>query len=291
MPLRKRLVSGSHQNDWRMNSLQKTDVGIGFRPAYFNDLLTGSNTINCLEIMTDDYIGVGGSALAQLEALSDKFPLVFHGVSLSLAGTDPLDLAYLKQVKELAKRFSAVHVSEHLCWTGVDGRYSFDLLPFPWNEATLAHVADRVNRVQDVLGQQLVLENLSQYVSFKNSTLIELEFWIRLIQCTGCGMLLDVNNVYVNSHNFGYSAENFLDTIPVESIKQIHLAGHRMQNGLCIDTHDAAVATSVYDLYRRVWERAQAPTILERDDELPALVELEDELKAVKSCQERLEWG
>jgi hypothetical protein len=266
-------------------SLLPTDTGVGFRPTYFPDLIAGSAVISCLEIMTDDYLRVGGSPLAQLEALAERYPLVFHGVSLSLMSAEPLNRAYLEQVAALTTRYSAVHVSEHLCWTGINGRYSYDLLPFPWDEETLAYAIERVNQVQDVLQRQLVLENLTQYIPFKQSTMTDLEFWVELIQATGCGMLLDVNNVYVNSQNFGYDPSYFLQAIPAAAIKQYHLAGHHRQNGVHVDTHDAAVATSVYALYCEVWHRAPAPTILERDDNLPELVELEAELAQVKDCQ------
>lgn len=268
--------------------LKSNDTGIGFRPVYFSNLLAGSEQISFLEIMTDDYLGVGGSAWSLLEGLAVRYPLVFHGVSLSLMSDEPLNLPYLQQVKALTEQFAANHVSEHLCWTGIDGRYSYDLLPFPWNESTLLYAIERVKQVQDILQRQLVLENLSQYIYFKESTMTDLEFWLELIQATGCGMLLDVNNVYVNAQNFGYDPFDFMQAIPAAAIKQYHLAGHcRQPNGVIVDTHDATVATSVYTLYRDVWERAPAPTILERDDKLPALADLEAELLQVKHCQQR----
>jgi uncharacterized protein (UPF0276 family) len=208
---------------------------------------------------------------------------------LSLASDEPLNVDYVKKVGKLADKFSAVHVSEHLCWTSIEGRYSFDLLPFPWNERSLSHLIFRVNQIQDILQRQLVLENLSQYIAFKESTMTESEFWIQLINCTGCGMLLDVNNVYVNAQNFGYIPNDFLNAIPAESVKQYHLAGHRMQNSLCVDTHDTVVAPSVHALYREAWARAPAPTILERDDELPVLAKLEEELVLIKQSQDRQE--
>jgi uncharacterized protein (UPF0276 family) len=230
-------------------------------------------------------LGVGGVSLSQLEALHERYPLFFHSVSLSLMSHEPLNVSYLKQVDRLTKKFSALHVSDHLCWSSIGGRYSYDLLPFPWNEETLAYAISRVNQVQDTLGRQLVLENLSQYVRFKDSTLSDTEFWLELIRETGCGMLLDVNNVYVNSQNFGYDPIEFLEAIPPKAVKQYHLAGHHWQNSVYVDTHDAAVETSVYALYRRAWERAPAPTILERDSQLPPFAQLEEELILIKGCQ------
>lgn len=270
-------------------SLQATDTSIGFRPLYFQDLIKEPGRLPFLEIMTDDYLTAGGSPLQQLQLLHAHYPLVFHGVSLSLAGADPLDLSYLQRVKRLADEFSALWVSEHLCWTHVDGRYSFDLLPFPFTEKNLQHVASRIHHVQEFLQRQLVVENLSQYIAFKSSEMTEKEFWVQLIKRTGCGMLLDVNNVYVNSQNFGYCPHDFLRAIPRDAVKQYHLAGHRVQNSVCIDAHDTEVETSVYSLYREVWGRAPAPTVLERDDSLPDLSELEKELALVKQCQLPLE--
>ena len=260
-------------------------VGIGLRPAYSKPLLQATPEVECLEVMADDFIGVGGAEFRELLQLKERYPMMMHSVGLSIAGTEPIDVEFVQSLKTLTKTLSAELVSDHLCWTGVDGRESRELLPFPFTEDTLSHVIARVRRVQDILEQQLVLENITSYIEFNETDLSEAVFWTELIQESGCGLLLDVNNLYVNSQNLRYDPLEFLDSIPLASIKQYHLAGYQILGEVHLDTHDAEISQPVYDLYQHVWSQKPAPTILERDDAFPPLSELIDELCAIRQAQ------
>jgi hypothetical protein len=209
--------------------------------------------------------------------------MVMHGVSLSIGGTDALDLAYLKHLRALADRVQPAWVSDHLCWTGVSGRNLHDLLPMPLTEAALRHVADRIGRVQDALGRRLVLENVSSYVRFAVDEMAEHAFVAELARRADCQLLLDVNNVYVSSVNHGFDARVYIDAMPAERVVQIHLAGHSVEDGLLIDTHDAPVCAAVWALYRHTLQRiGPRPTMIERDGHIPALGDLLVELTVAR---------
>lgn len=257
--------------------------GLGLRPQHYDALLRGDDdAIDWLEIVSENYMVDGGRALAMLDRIAERWPLAMHGVALNIGGSDPLDADYLHALSKLAKRARPALISDHLCWTRHDGVQLHDLLPLPHNEDTLRHVAARVRRVQDALGTQLVLENVSSYLRFAGNTLGEAEFLSALVAETGCGLLLDVNNVYVNAHNHGIDAIAYLDALPTHAVKQVHLAGHgtdALGSGLLIDTHDAPVCDAVWALYAQARQRfGDVPTMIERDDHIPPLAELLAEL-------------
>ena len=257
--------------------------GLGLRPQHYAALLQGDDAaVDWLEIVSENYMVDGGRPLAMLDRIAERWPLAMHGVALNIGGSDPLDADYLRALSKLAKRVRPALISDHLCWTRHRGVQLHDLLPLPYDEHTLRHVAARVRRVQDALGAQLVLENVSSYLRFAGDTLDEASFLSALAADTGCGLLLDVNNVYVNAHNHGIDAVAYLDALPAHAIKQIHLAGHSadaLGSGLLIDTHDAPVCDGVWALYAHARQRFGAvPTMIERDDHIPPLAELLAEL-------------
>jgi uncharacterized protein (UPF0276 family) len=228
----------------------------------------------------------GGKPLAHLDRIRADYPMVMHGVSLSIGSTDPLDRSYLRELKALVRRIEPAWVSDHLCWTGVDHQNLHDLLPLPYTEEALRHVACRVEQVQEVLGRRLLLENVSSYVSFEDDEMHEWEFIAELVRRADCELLLDVNNVYVSSRNHGFDAKTFIDAMPRERVRQIHLAGHEDHGDHLIDTHDHPVCDAVWDLYAHTVHRLGAvPTMIERDDHIPPLAELLAELDHARAIQ------
>jgi hypothetical protein len=217
-----------------------------------------------------------------LRAVRERWPVVLHGVSLSLGATDPLDARYLDELAALAHEVEPAIVSDHLCWGSHGGSYAHDLLPLPFTEEALAHVAARVLRVQDRLKRQILVENVSSYVAFTQSTMTEWQFLGALAERTDCGLLLDVNNVFVSAHNHGFDASAFIDAIPVGRVGQFHLAGHSRLGDLLLDTHDHPVGEEVWDLYRHAVARfGGVPTLIEWDDKLPSLARvIEESLRA-----------
>lgn len=262
--------------------------GLGLRPQHYEALLStagdalASPLPDWLEIVSENYMVDGGRPLAMLDRIRERWPLAMHGVSLDIGGSDPLDRKYLRALARLARRVRPALVSDHLCWTRHAGVQLHDLLPLPCNDDTLRHVAARVRQVQDALGTQLVLENVSSYLRFANSTMDEAELLSALVVETGCGLLLDVNNVYVNARNHGIDAIQYLDGLPRHAVKQLHLAGHSedaLGSGLLIDTHDAPVCAEVWDLYAHALARFGAvPSMIERDDDIPPLAGMLAEL-------------
>lgn len=258
--------------------------GLGLRPEYYADILSGDPPIDWFEAITENYLVSGGPPLRNLERIAERYPLVLHGVSLSIGGTDPLDLEYLAQVKALAARINPGWISDHLCWTSREGVQLHDLLPLPYNETTLRHVAQRVKRVQDFLGQRILLENVSSYVDWSQSDMTEWDFIAALSKEADCLLLLDVNNVYVSAFNHGFDADAFIAAMPEERVAQIHLAGHSNNGDHIIDTHDAPVVDPVFALYGRTIGRfGHIPTMIERDDKFPPFTELLDELARVRA--------
>jgi uncharacterized protein len=235
----------------------------------------GETAIDWLEVISDNFMVPGGNPRRVLRAVRERWPVVLHGVSLSLGAVDPLDARYLDQLAALAAEIEPVFVSDHLCWGSSGGRHAHDLLPLPFTEEALAHVAERVLRVQDRLGRQILVENVSSYVAFAQSSMPEWELLAALAQRTDCGILLDVNNVFVSAHNHGFDARAYIDAIPVGRVGQIHLAGHSQAGPLLLDTHDHPVRDEVWDLYRRAVARfGRVPTLVEWDDHIPPLARL-----------------
>jgi len=260
-----------------------SNFGLGLRTDHYADFRATPARelgVDWLEVISENYLVPGGKPLAHLHAIRRDCPMVMHGVSMSIGGTDPLDLRYLRELKALADRIEPAWISDHLCWTGVDGRNLHDLLPLPYTEEALRHVAARVLRVQDLLGRRLVLENVSSYVRWSADEMTEWEFIAELARRADCELLLDVNNVYVSATNHGFDPRAFIDALPAERIRQIHLAGHETnEDGFLVDTHDHPVCEPVWELYRHTIARlGPLPTMIERDDHIPPLAELVAEL-------------
>jgi uncharacterized protein len=258
--------------------------GLGLRPVHYEAVLGEPYAIDWLEIITENYLVPGGKPLHYLERIRDRFPVVMHGVSLSIGSTDPLDREYLAAVKQLAGRIEPAWISDHLCWTGVEGRNMHDLLPLPYTEEALATVATRVGEVQDALGRQLLLENVSSYLTYRDSDMSEWEFLSEVARRADCAILLDINNIYVSSVNHGFDPSRYLRAVPKERVRQFHLAGHSDMGGHLIDTHDHPIAAPVWALYREaVAHFGGVPTMIERDDNIPPLNELVAELAVARA--------
>jgi uncharacterized protein (UPF0276 family) len=256
--------------------------GVGLRTPHFSHILRHWPPVDWFEIISENFLDSQGRPRYVLRQIAERYPIVMHGVSLSIGSSDPLDFDYLAKLKRLAQETQAVWVSDHLCWTGVAGHNSHDLLPLPLNEETLAYVADRVRIVQDYLERPLVLENPSSYVTFAESTISEWDFLAQLAKQTGCGLLLDVNNVYVSCRNHDWNPQEYLRGIPAASVVQYHLAGHTDLGTHCIDTHDGRVVDAVWELYRQAVEQTgPVSTLLEWDAHIPTFDEVHREaLKA-----------
>ena len=257
--------------------------GLGLRSQYYQEILDQRPTVDWFEIISENYLVAGGKALYYLDAIGEHYPLVMHGVSLSIGGPHALDRDYLQRLKQLIERVQPAWVSDHLCWTRGSAHQLHDLLPLPYHEESLAYLVERVRQVQDILERPLVLENLSSYVQPASSTLSEWDFLAALSTESGCELLLDVNNVYVSARNHGFEPWDFIRALPPQSIRQLHLAGHSDYGDHVIDTHDHPVADPVWQLYRRTLEHlGPISTLLERDDHLPPLHELLDELQQAR---------
>ncbi len=257
--------------------------GLGLRVEHYDAILSQAPSIDWLEALTENYLVPGGKPLHFLSRMRERYPIVLHGVSMSIGSTHPLDRQYLSQVKTLAARIEPEWISDHLCWTGVAGKNVHDLLPLPYTDEALANVIGRVRTVQDILGRRILLENVSSYVSFRDSRLSEWEFLAAVAEGADCLILLDVNNIYVSSVNHEFDALEYLNAIPVERVQQIHLAGHEDHGDYLIDTHDHPVPDPVWDLYGAAVRRfGNVSTMIERDANIPPLEELCAELSAAK---------
>jgi uncharacterized protein len=250
-------------------------VGVGLRAPHYDYILNHWPAVDWFEIVSENYFVAGGKALQALDRIAERYPLVMHGVALSIGSCDPLDMVYLTQLKQLAQRIQPRWISDHLCWTGVDGQHLHDLLPLPFTEEALAHVVARVKQVQDYLGQQIALENISTYLRFEQAQMSEWEFLTQVATGADCLILLDINNIYVNAFNHGFDASEYIAAIPVDRVCQFHLAGHLHKDTHIIDTHDQAVTHPVWDLYRVALQRfGQVATLIEWDAHIPAFTEL-----------------
>lgn len=255
-------------------------LGLGLRTPHYEHVLRHRPAVGWFEVLSENYLDTGGRPVRVLDALRDDYPLVMHGVSLSLGSTDPLDLALLAKLEALADRIGARWMGDHICWTGVAGRNNHDLLPLPLNEATLRHLVARVRETQDRLERPLVLENASTYVTFTSSDMPEEEFVARLAEDADCALLLDVNNVYVSCRNHGWDPYRYLAAIPYDRVVQIHLAGHTEKGTHAIDTHTGHVIDAVWDLYAEVIRRAgPISTLLEWDQDIPSFEVVHDEVR------------
>jgi uncharacterized protein (UPF0276 family) len=266
-------------------------AGIGLRAEHYRDVLETRPTVGWFEVHSENYFGEGGRPLAFLEATRAHCPLSLHGVGLSLGSTDELSHTHLVRLKQLIDRFQPGLVSEHLSWSSIGGRYLNDLLPLPYTEEALVHVVARIARVQDYLGRQILIENISRYLDYKHTTIAEWDFLAAAARQSDCGILLDVNNIYVNAVNHGFDALTYLRAIPRDLVQEIHLAGftvNRFEGGeIIIDSHNRPVADAVWALYREAIHRfGPRPTLIEWDTELPALAVLLSEAQRADAIME-----
>src|SRR5215475_1341544 len=262
--------------------------GLGLRVEHYEAILAEEPAVDWFEVLTENYLVPGGKPLDYLMRVRARYPLVMHGVSLSIGSTAPLDREYLRQLKALAARVEPEWISDHLCWTGVAGRNTHDLLPLPYTEEALAHVVERVRTVQDFLGRRILLENVSSYVSFRDSRLTEWEFLREVAERADCLILLDVNNIYVSSVNHEFDPLSYLEAIPPGRVQQIHLAGHENHGSYLVDTHDHPIPDPVWELYAAAIRRfGNVSTMIERDANIPPLAELCEELQAARKLAQR----
>ncbi|MBD3733283.1 MAG: DUF692 domain-containing protein [Sphingopyxis sp.] len=262
--------------------------GLGLRPDHYPDFLRGPQPVDWLEIISENYMVPGGKPLAMLDAIRADYPMVMHGVSLSIGSDEPFDMDYLAALKALERRVEPLWISDHLCWTGINAHNTHDLLPLPYDAPALDCVVENIGRVQDYLGRRILIENPSSYVTFRSSDRSEWEFLAEMAGRADCLLLLDVNNIYVSARNHGFDPENYLAGLPVDRIQQIHLAGHSDMGDYVIDTHDADVCDAVWDLYASAIRRfGSVATMIERDDAIPPLADVLAELDCARALAAR----
>lgn len=258
--------------------LRIAGTGIGLRICHIEQVLNHLPVVPWFELLADNHLAEGGLVAAQVEAVRANYPLTLHCVGINLAGPDPLDLAYLRRVRDLRNRTEAAWVSDHLCFTAVGGHHYHDLLPFPYTHEALRHVTARVLEVQEFLGAPLVVENVSSYLRFADSALGEAEFLAELSMATDCLLLLDVNNLYVNHVNHGDDMDAYLAAFPIDRVQEIHLAGHEPKDGYLLDAHNNRVSQPVWDLYEQVaGYLPQVPSLIEWDNDIPGFEVLMEE--------------
>jgi hypothetical protein len=266
-----------------MSSLPRTEFpalgfGVGLRPPHYGHVLETRPAVDWFEVISENFLVDGGRPLDVLARVRADYPLVLHGVSLSIGSADPLDRGYLTRLRTLAERIEPAWISDHLCWSGIGGHTVHDLLPLPYSEQALGHVVERVGRVQDLLGRRIALENVSSYLTFCDSALPEWEFLAAVAERADCAILLDVNNVFVSAFNHGFDAADYLRGVPVERVVQFHLAGHSDHGTHLLDTHDHPVRDAVWELYATALRRFGAlPTLIEWDDQIPPFEQLHAE--------------
>lgn len=258
--------------------------GLGLRAEHYQEVLEQQpREIDWFEIISENYMIDGGKPLYFLDKIRQDYPMVMHGVSMSIGSTDPLNLDYLKQLKTLIDRVQPMWFSDHLCWTGVDHKNMHDLLPLPYTEQSVQHIADRISQVQDYIGQQMLIENLSSYITYTSDAMSEWEFLSAVAERADCNLLLDVNNIYVSSFNHQFDAMEYLQGVPADRVWQHHLAGHQNTGNLIIDTHDEPIIDPVWELYEKT-ARLLGPvsTMIERDGNIPPLSEVINELNRAR---------
>ncbi|MGM9452047.1 MNIO family bufferin maturase [Legionella bozemanae] len=263
--------------------------GLGLRPDYYEEILEQKPNLDWLEVLTENYMVPGGKPLYYLDQIRAHYPVVMHGVSLSLGSTDPLDRDYLNQLKALVARVEPVWVSDHLCWTGVNGINAHDLLPVPYTRETITHIASRIQQVQDFLGRPILIENVSSYLTYKQSEMTEWEFIQEIVKQADCYILLDINNIYVSSVNHQFNPIDYIMAMPAQRVAQIHLAGHSNHGDYIIDTHDAPVIQPVWNLYAAALQRlGPISSMIERDDNMPPFAELLAEINQARRIAESI---
>lgn len=264
--------------------------GLGLRTDHFVDVLEQQPEVDWFEVVSENFMVDGGKPKHFLHKIRQDYPVVMHGVSMSIGSTDPLDLSYLAKLKALVAEVEPEWISDHLCWTGVSGVNSHDLLPMPYSEEAINHVADRISQVQDILGRQILMENVSSYLTYVESGCTEWEFVSEVAKRADCLLLLDINNVYVSARNHGFDSLDYIDAIDPNRVQQFHLAGHTDYGDYVIDTHDHPVADPVWDLYELALLKFGAvSTMIERDDNIPPLQELMAELNTARDVAARID--
>ncbi len=261
-------------------------VGIGLRAPHYAFIERERPAVPWFEVLVDNYLGKGGAALHHLERIRGDYPVTFHGVGMSLGSTDPLDMGYLGRLKRLVDRIQPAWVSDHLCWCSVDGRHAHDLLPLPYTEQVVEHVAARIMRVQDYLGQRILVENVSTYLDLRASTLSEWAFLVQVAERSDCLILLDINNVYVSACNTGFEPRAYLSAVPAARVREFHLAGYEDRGTHLLDTHGEAVHGPVWALYRQALRRfGPVPTLMEWDNNIPDFTVLQAQADRARACQ------
>lgn len=259
----------------RRDDFASLGFGVGLRRPHYTDVLEKRPAMDWFEVISENFMVAGGRPLQVLEKVREQYPIVLHGVSMSLGSTDALNRRYLSELSALARRFEPAWISDHLCWTGVGGRNLHDLVPLPYTEEALRHVVTRIREVQEILERPILIENVSSYMEFTTSTLSEWEFLASVAVEADCGILLDINNIYVNAFNHRFDPVVYIDAIPVERVVQFHLAGHSDHGTYLLDTHDHPVRDEVWSLYEYAVRRfGEVSTLIERDDNIPEFPEL-----------------
>ena len=266
-------MTSSNGNGANRFSLPNLGIGLGLRTVHYTHILESEPAVDWFEILSENYMQTKGRPLHFLDRVAERYPIAMHGVSLSIGGTDPLDRAYLTELKELRHRSKALWVSDHLCWTGVAGKNTHDLLPMPYTEESLKHVVSRVREVQDFLEAPLALENPSTYVEHAGNTMTEWDFLAALAREADCALLLDVNNIFVSSYNHGFDAAAYLAAIPFDRVVQLHVSGHTNHGTHIVDTHIGPVIDPVWELLGEAHRRTGASILLEWDAEIPSFEE------------------
>jgi len=258
--------------------------GLGLRTQHFDAVLNTEPDIDWFEVLSENYMVAGGKPRYYLKEIGERYPLVMHGVSLSIGSTDPLNMDYLKALKQLANEVQPQWISDHICWTSIHGVNSHDLLPLPYTEETVKHVAQRIKTVQDFLGRRILMENVSSYLSYQDSSMDEWEFVNTVAEAADCLILLDINNIYVSARNHNFNPLDYLNKINPKRVQQFHLAGHSDYGDYVIDTHDHDVPSSVWDLYCAALKRfGGISTMIERDANIPEFSALETELTIARN--------
>jgi uncharacterized protein (UPF0276 family) len=267
-----------------MSKYDYLGFGLGLRPKHYNDVInTQPPEVDWFEIISEDYLVEGGNPLHYLFKVREHYPIAMHGVSLSIGSCDPLDYDYLKQLKSLAEKLEPAWISDHFCWTGINGNNLHDLMPLPYTEEALIHLVDRIKQVQDYLGRRILLENPSSYVTYTDTCMSEQEFIRETAKRADCLLLLDVNNVYVSSFNHNFDPIEYLNTIPIDRVQQFHMAGHLNNGTHIIDTHDHPIISEVWELFAYAAKHfGRVSAMIERDDNIPPLPELIAELNILK---------
>lgn len=262
-------------------NIPRNGLGIGLRTKHYQEFYQDWPELDFLEIISENYMGDAEVPGIHLQRMAEHYPIVLHGVALNLMGADPISNEYLDQLAELCQRVNAPYFTDHLCWSKSNSHSFHDLLPTPYTDEWLDYTAERASMVQKYIGIPFGIENLSSYVSFKESTMTEWEFYSKVVQKANCHFMLDINNIYVSSQNHQFDPQKYLDAIDFSRVLQVHMAGHtRRDDGLIIDTHDQIICDDVWQLYAKAWEMGGAfPTLLEWDDQIPTLAEAVQEVQ------------